>query len=164
MELASLSLKEAADGLKSKKFSSTELTESVLQRIRLLEPKIDAYLLVTEEIAKKQAIKADRLITDKQVISPLTGVPFAIKDIIVTKGIRTTAASKILEDFIPPYSATVYEKMGGQGALMVGKSNLDEFACGASTENSDYKVTKNPWDAYPAGRQYTWFQSAGQWS
>jgi aspartyl-tRNA(Asn)/glutamyl-tRNA(Gln) amidotransferase subunit A len=146
MELAKLSLKEAAAGLKAKKFSSKELTKAVLKRIEDLEPKVDAYLLVTSELAKKQAEKADQLITDGQVISPLTGVPVAVKDVIVTKGIKTTAASKILEDFIPPYSATSYEKLEGAGMVMLGKTNHDEFAMGGSTENSAYKITKNPWN------------------
>jgi len=146
MELSALSIKQVAAGLKSKRFSAKELTQAVLERIEKLEPKLDAYLLITSDLAKKQAEKADQLIADGQLASPLTGVPAAIKDIIVTKGIRTTAASKILESFIPPYSATVYEKLEAAGVVMSGKTNLDEFACGASTENSAYKVTKNPWD------------------
>jgi len=146
MELSKLSLKEAAEGLKLKKFTSKEITEAVIKKIKAIEPKIDAFLLVTEDFAIRKAKKADQLIADNQIISPLTGVPFAIKDIIVTKGIKTTAASKILEDFIPPYSATVYEKLENQGSVMVGKTNHDEFGMGASTENSAYKITKNPWD------------------
>lgn len=146
MELAKLSLKKAADGLKLKKFSSRELTQAVLERVKSLEPKIDAYLLVTKDLALEQAEKADQLIANGQAYSFLTGVPVAIKDVIVTKGIRTTAASKILEDFIPPYSATAYEKLENAGVVMLGKTNHDEFAMGASTENSAYKITKNPWD------------------
>jgi len=146
MELAKLTLKQAYQGLKSRKFSSRQLTEAVFARVRTCEPKIDAYLLLTEKVASEQAEKADELLGVRQTLSPLTGVPAAIKDIIVTKGIRTTAASRILEDFIPPYSATVFEKLEKAGVVMVGKTNLDEFACGASTENSAYKVTKNPWD------------------
>jgi aspartyl-tRNA(Asn)/glutamyl-tRNA(Gln) amidotransferase subunit A len=146
MELSSLSIKQAADGFKSKKFSARELVQAVLTRIEKLEPKLDAYLLVTSDLAERQAEKADQLIANGQLQSPLVGIPASIKDIIVTKGIRTTAASKILEDFIPPYSATVYEKLETAGIVTLGKTNHDEFACGASTENSAYKVTKNPWD------------------
>ncbi|OGY20974.1 MAG: glutaminyl-tRNA synthase (glutamine-hydrolyzing) subunit A [Candidatus Woykebacteria bacterium GWA1_44_8] len=129
-----------------KKILSNELAKAVFGKIKTLEPKIEAYLLLTSDLAQKQAEKADRLIADGQVSSQLTGVPAAIKDVIVTKGIRTTAGSKILEDFTPPYSATVYEKLETAGVVVVGKTNLDEFAMGASTENSAYKITKNPWD------------------
>jgi len=146
MDLAKISIKEAAEGLKSKKFSAKELCSAVFTRIDKLEAELDAFLLFTKELAEKQAEKVDELINDNQQIPVLAGVPVALKDIIVTKGVRTTAASKILEDFIPPYSATVFEKLEGGGSVIIGKTNLDEFACGGSTENSAYKTTKNPWD------------------
>ena len=146
MDLAKISIKEAAEGLKSKKFSAKELCSAVFTRIDKLEAELDAFLLFTKELAEKQAEKVDELINDNQQVPVLAGVPVALKDIIVTKGVRTTAASKILEDFIPPYSATVFEKLERSGSVIIGKTNLDEFACGGSTENSAYKTTKNPWD------------------
>ena len=146
MELSKLSIKEASEGLKSKKFSAKELIDSVYTRINKLEARLDAFLLLTQNLAAKQAEKVDKLIGDGQQIPILAGIPTALKDIVVTKGIRTTAGSKILDNFIPPYSATVYEKIENQGSILVGKTNLDEFAMGASTENSSYKTTKNPWE------------------
>jgi len=145
MELYSLSLKKVWELLESKKISSIELTSSILKRIKQVEPKIESYLTITPEIAQEQARKADQLLKlDKQCW--LTGVPAAIKDIIVTERIKTTAGSKILADFLPPYNATVIERLLSVAAVFLGKTNLDEFAMGASTENSGYKITKNPWD------------------
>jgi aspartyl-tRNA(Asn)/glutamyl-tRNA(Gln) amidotransferase subunit A len=145
MELAKLTIKEAQNGLRNKKFSSRQLVEAVIERVNKAESKIDAFLTLTTELAINQAEKVDKLISEKQKLSPLAGIPAAIKDIIVTKNIRTTAGSKILSDFTPPYSATVYEKVDSLNAVTIGKTNLDEFAMGASTENSAFKPTKNPW-------------------
>lgn len=147
MDLTKLTLKEAIKGLKEKKFTSVELTDSVLSRIEKIEPKIDSFLNLTREAALKSAEKNDRLISQNQKLNPLAGVPMALKDIIITKGIRTTAGSKILSDFIPPYSATAAQKLESAGSVMIGKTNMDEFAMGGSTENSAYKKTKNPWDS-----------------
>ena len=145
MELYSLSLKKAWELLESKKIYSIELTSSILKRIGQVEPKIESYLTITPEIAQEQARKADQLLKlEKQCW--LTGVPAAIKDIIVTERIKTTAGSKILANFLPPYNATVIERLLSVAAVFLGKTNLDEFAMGASTENSGYKITKNPWD------------------
>jgi aspartyl-tRNA(Asn)/glutamyl-tRNA(Gln) amidotransferase subunit A len=146
MGLEKLTIKEGHQGLLGKEFSAKELTNDVFAQISKIEPKIDAYLLTTQETAIKQAEKVDSLIGRGEKVNYLAGIPAAIKDIIVTKNIRTTAGSKILSDFIPPYSATVYEKIDNLRAVTVGKTNLDEFAMGASTENSGFKPTKNPWD------------------
>ncbi len=144
MELYSLSLKKVWELLESKKISSVELTSSILKRINQVDPKIESYLTITPEIAQEQARKADQLLKlEKQCW--LTGVPAAIKDIIITERIKTTAGSKILADFLPPYNATVIERLLSVAAVFLGKTNLDEFACGASTENSGFKITKNPW-------------------
>ncbi len=125
--------------------SSVELTRACLERISQLEPKVHAMITLTDELALKQAQKADELIATGDS-NPLTGIPVLIKDIICTKGIKTTCASKMLENFVPPYDATVVEKLNQCGAVIVGKSNMDEFAMGSSTENSAFFPTYNPWD------------------
>ncbi|MFH1542468.1 MAG: Asp-tRNA(Asn)/Glu-tRNA(Gln) amidotransferase subunit GatA [bacterium] len=134
--------------LTSKKISSVELTEAIFAQIEKVEPKVQAYVTLTKEIALKQAKAADSLIakSPNHQITPLTGIPIAIKDNMVTKGTRTTCASKILSNYIPPYNATVVEKLKAAGAVMVGKANMDEFAMGSSTENSGIHPTFNPWN------------------
>ena len=153
MDLTKVTVKEAAQALRDKKVSSKELTILAFAQIEKLEPRLGAFLTLTKEIAEKQAERIDKFVANNQEIALLAGIPMAIKDVIVTKGIRTTAGSNILSDFIPPYSATVYEKLNNAGAVLIGKTNLDEFAMGASTENSAYKLTKNPWnlDRVPGG-------------
>ena len=152
MKLYELTIEEAHKLLTRKDITSVELTRSVLERISKVDEKIGAYITVTEESAIKQAAAADDKIARGE-ISPLTGIPLAIKDLICTKGVTTTCASKILENFIPPYDATVMEKLNETGAVMVGKVNMDEFAMGSSTENSGIKLTHNPWyaDHIPGG-------------
>ena len=140
-----VTIHEASRLLKGKKISSVELTRDYLERIRQLEPKVRAFVTVTDELALQQARKADELIVAGKV-GPLTGIPIAIKDVICTRGVRTTCSSKMLENFVPPYDATVMEKLNSCGAVMVGKANMDEFAMGSSTENSALFVTHNPWD------------------
>ncbi|MBF0117248.1 MAG: Asp-tRNA(Asn)/Glu-tRNA(Gln) amidotransferase subunit GatA [Desulfobacterales bacterium] len=145
MNLYELSIGEAQNLLKKKEISSKELTKAVLDRIESLEDKIGAYITVTRDTAIKDAENSDERIL-KGDISPLTGIPLSIKDLICTKGIKTTCASKILESFVPPYDATVMGKLKQQGAVIVGKTNMDEFAMGSSTEHSYFKTTHNPWD------------------
>jgi aspartyl-tRNA(Asn)/glutamyl-tRNA(Gln) amidotransferase subunit A len=140
-----VTIHEASRLLKEKKISSVELTRDYLERIRQLEPKVRAFVTVTDELAMEQARQADELIAAGKV-SPLTGIPIAIKDVICTRGVRTTCSSKMLENFVPPYNATVMEKLNACGAVMMGKANMDEFAMGSSTENSALFVTHNPWD------------------
>lgn len=146
MELFRLSLKEAAEGLRKKKFSCLELTSAVLSQIAKREKEIDAFLTLSEELALGEAKKIDGLLSNGQTLPTLAGIPGAIKDVIVTQGIRTTAASAILDDFVPPYDATVVRRLKENQAVIVGKTNCDEFAMGSSTENSAYKRTKNPHD------------------
>jgi len=140
-----LTIHQAHKLLKTKQLSSVELTKASLERIRQVEPKVQALVTVTEELALKQAQKADELIATGD-IHPLTGIPIVIKDNMCTKGIRTTCSSKMLENFVPPYDATVVEKLNDCGVVVVGKSNMDEFAMGSSTEHSALFPTHNPWD------------------
>lgn len=130
----------------SKKISSVELTESILNRLKQIEDKVKAYISINEEEALKQAKAADNRIKNQDKVTLLTGIPIAIKDNICTKGILTTCASKILFNYIPPYDATVIEKLKKAGAVIIGKTNMDEFAMGSSTENSAFHPTHNPWN------------------
>ena len=140
-----LTIHEAHNLLKTRQLSSVELTKAILERIRQVEPKVHALVTVTDKLALKQAQRADELIAAGD-INPLTGIPAVIKDNICTKGIPTTCSSKMLENFVPPYNATVMEKLNSCGVVVVGKSNMDEFAMGSSTENSALFATHNPWD------------------
>jgi len=147
MELSNgnITIHEAARLLSSRQLSSVELTRAYLDRISEVEPKVRALVTVTSELALKQAEEADKKLASDNC-SPLTGVPVVVKDNMCTRGIRTTCSSKMLENFVPPYNATVVEKLNEQGAVTIGKSNMDEFAMGSSTENSALFVTHNPWD------------------
>ena len=140
-----LTINEAHRLLKTKQLSSVELTKACLERIHQVEPKVQALVTITDELALRQAQKADELMASGDT-NPLTGVPVVIKDNICTKGILTTCSSKILENFAPPYDATVIEKLNGCGAVMVGKGNMDEFAMGSSNEHSAFFPAHNPWD------------------
>ena len=145
MELNELTIQEAHNLLKQRDMTSRELTASVLDHVRALDEKIGAFITVDAEAAMAQAALADRRIAEGRA-ETLTGIPLAIKDLICTKGLRTTCASRILENFVPAYDATVIEKLRQAGAVIVGKLNMDEFAMGSSTENSGLKLTHNPWD------------------
>jgi len=140
-----LTIHEAHRLLKAKQLSSVELTKACLGRIHQVEPKVHAFVTIIEEPALKQAQKADELLATGNT-NPLTGIPVLIKDNMCTKGIPTTCSSKMLENFVPPYDATVVEKLNDCGAVVVGKANMDEFAMGSSNEHSAFFPTHNPWD------------------
>ena len=146
MDLCKLTIKQAHQGLKKKEFSSVELTGAFLNRIKKQDKKISSYITVTDNLALSQAKKVDNLISSGKNISILSGIPLAIKDNILIKGIKTTCASKILKNYISPYDATCIKKLKEQEVVFLGKTNLDEFAMGASTENSAFFTTKNPAD------------------
>lgn len=140
------SIRELHHQLISKERSAVEITQEALDRIQALEPKLHSFLCVTAEQALSQARAVDAQIADGTEIGLLAGIPIGIKDNMCTQGIPTTCASRMLENFVPPYSSTVTQKLAEAGAVMVGKTNLDEFAMGSSTETSAYQVTANPWD------------------
>lgn len=142
MQAYELTLKQLKDKLNNKEISSPEIVESILSRINMVDDKIKAFITVTDDLARNQA--------QEQKDSPnsklLSGIPYGLKDDICTKGVRTTAASKMLENFIPNYDATVVRKLKDQGGILVGKLNMDELGIGSSTEQSAFSLTYNPWD------------------
>ena len=153
MKLCELTIHELAEKLERGEVSSADATRSVLERIKAVDAKVHSYLWLNEEYALKQAQEADRLRKAGEKINPLLGIPLGLKDIFITKGIPTTCGSKILGNFVPPYDGTAVSKLKAQGAVIVGKLNMDEFAMGSTTEGSAFGPTRNPWalDYIPGG-------------
>lgn len=145
MELHELTIHELQDKLRAGETTAAEINASVFSRIDAVDQDLHAYILLMREQAAAEAERADAEIRRGE-IKPLTGIPIALKDIFCTRGIRTTCGSRILENFIPPYDATVVEKLRTAGAVFIGKTNMDEFAMGSSTETSYFGITRNPWD------------------
>jgi len=145
LELYSLTIHELHELIRKREVTSKEATESVLKRMESVEEKVNSYITVTKELAMEQAKQADENIKQGEV-STLMGIPLAIKDILCIKGVKTTCGSRILENFIAPYDATVIKKLKGKGAVFIGRTNMDEFAMGSSTETSYFGTTRNPWD------------------
>ena len=152
MKLHELTIEQASGLLKNKEIGSVELTRAVLDRIEAVDGKVGAFLTIDADGAMAQAEAADHRLARGDTV-PLTGIPLGIKDLICTQGLRTTCASKMLENFIPPYDATVISRLKKAGAVIVGKLNMDEFAMGSTTEHSGFQTTRNPWnlDRIPGG-------------
>jgi aspartyl-tRNA(Asn)/glutamyl-tRNA(Gln) amidotransferase subunit A len=145
MELNRLTIHQLQEMIKKGEATSSAIVESACNRIDAVEDKINSYITILRDSALEQAQQADEEIK-KGNIKPLTGIPIALKDIMCTKGVRTTCGSKILHNYIPPYDSTVVKKLREAGAIFIGKTNMDEFAMGSSTETSWFGVTRNPWD------------------
>lgn len=160
MNLHELTIQQAKKGLEAKEFSSVELVNAMLERIEKLDADMGAYITVDSDGARKAAAEADKSIANgehllniksgsrdnSRVCYPLLGIPVALKDLLCTRCLKTTCASKILENFVPEYDATVVSLLRNAGAIIIGKTNLDEFAMGSSTENSGFHITRNPWN------------------
>ena len=148
-----MKIEEVRKKLKNKDFSAVEFIKNYLSRIESLDGELNTFNLVTKEKALLQAKKIDNLINNGESLPPLAGIPIAIKDNLCTKGVTTSCSSRMLESFIPPYESTVTTKLWDAGAILIGKTNLDEFAMGSSTESSYFGVTSNPWniDKVPGG-------------
>jgi len=146
VDLWELSLHEARELLHKGEISSRQLTEAFFQRIEAVEPRIHAFITLTKESALAEADQADDRRRREAAAPPLLGIPLAIKDLISTRGVKTTCGSRILDNYVPPYDATAMVKLRAQGAVFLGKTNMDEFAMGSSTETSHFGISRNPWD------------------
>ena len=150
-DLTDLTLLQAVEALRRGDTSSRELVSACLERIERLEPQLHCFLALTTGSALERAAEADRRLAGwrddpQQELPPLLGVPLAVKDVLCVAGVPCTSGSRILEGFVSPYNATAVERLLQAGAILLGKTNTDEFAMGSSTENSAYGSTRNPWD------------------
>lgn len=145
-EIVHLSGFEIAEKIKNKELSAIEVTQAHFDRIEKLDKKVESFLYLDKESALAHAKKVDEKVTKGEALKPLAGVPLALKDVLTQKGVPTTAGSKILENWRPPYNSTVVNRLIENDVIILGKTNMDEFAMGSSTENSAYQKTKNPWD------------------
>ncbi|KKS02938.1 MAG: Glutamyl-tRNA(Gln) amidotransferase subunit A [Candidatus Curtissbacteria bacterium GW2011_GWA2_41_24] len=146
IDIEDLTIKTAADLLSKRQIKAQELTGAFLDRAHKLNKKLNSFITITDDVAIKQAKKVDELIVDNQKLNPLAGIPIGVKDLFSTQGIRTTAGSKVLENYVPVYDATVVSRLKDSGVVIVGKTNQDAWGHGASGENSDFGSTCNPYD------------------
>ncbi len=146
MNIYDLTIHELKEKINNKEYTVQEIVKAYIDRIKEVEPKVDAFLTILEDEAMEKAGKLQSKIENEGMPGDLFGIPIGIKDAICTKGVRTTSGSKMLENFISPYDATVMENLYKENAIMLGKTNMDEFAMGSSTEHSAFKATKNPWN------------------
>ncbi len=146
MRITELTAFELSQKIAAREVSASEVTDAYLERIAATEPAIDAYLRVNADSAREQAASIDRALSAGRKPGPLAGVPVAVKDNILTEGVTTTAGSRIIESFVPPYDAMAASRLKAAGAVLLGKANLDEFAMGSSCEYSAFKLTRNPWN------------------
>lgn len=146
VDLVKMTAHELKDKLELREISSEEITKAYIDRINKVEDKVNAYITLTTDKALIKAKEIDKKRANQESVGALAGIPIAIKDNMCTKGIKTTCASKMLEDFVPPYNATVIDKLNKEDAIILGKLNMDEFAMGSSNENSYFHKTMNPWD------------------
>lgn len=152
MSITDLTIAELRNKIQKRELSAAQLTEAFLNRVKQIDPKLNSYITLNER-AMDEARAIDQRLAAGEAVGPLAGLPFAIKDMLCTKGLKTTAASKMLSQFVPPYDSTVVAKLKKAGAIVIGKTNLDEFAMGSSNETSFYGSVKNPWnlDCVPGG-------------
>ena len=146
MEIVELTVHELKEKIKNKELTITQIVQAYIEEIEKKEKDVQAFVTIQKKEALEKAKELDEKISKGEDIGKLTGIPIGIKDNICTKGIRTTCSSKMLENFISPYDATVMEKINEEDMINLGKLNMDEFAMGSSTETSYFKMTKNPWD------------------
>ena len=146
MDITELTVHELQDKLENKEITVTDITKAYIENIKKKEEKIGAFVTILEDEALKNAEEIQNKIESGEIKNSLAGIPIGIKDNICTKGVKTTCSSKMLENFISPYDATVMEKINAENMVMLGKLNMDEFAMGGSTEYSYFHVTRNPWN------------------
>ncbi|MBN2169610.1 MAG: Asp-tRNA(Asn)/Glu-tRNA(Gln) amidotransferase subunit GatA, partial [Actinobacteria bacterium] len=146
MEIIELEALEIAEKIGCGELSSSEVTDAFLDRIDIVDQKLNAFITVSDSQAREAARSVDRKTASGEKAGDYAGVPIGIKDVLCTKGLRTTCGSRILGDFTPVYDATVIARVRGAGQVVLGKANMDEFAMGSSTENSHFGPTRNPWD------------------
>lgn len=145
-DIEDLTLSELASSIADGDISVMELTHHYLERIEQFNPKLNAVLTTTREYARERAVEVDNLMRQGKLEGPLAGIPFLLKDLFCTTGIRTTCGSQMLKEFSPPYNATVFDRLEKAGAVLLGKTNMDEFAMGSSNENSSFGPVGNPWN------------------